>query len=125
MVKIIVDYLLAQPLSSLIWGVGSTLFFIYAFYLLWTLHRNPNYKNFNLTHLVMTDDLSRISGSRARILVAFIVASWGYIHLVLTEKLTEWYLAAYLAAFVADRISSRIINKKEDTTENDTDTPTS
>ncbi len=69
--------------------------------------------HFNKTHPFSVVKLTfydgeNVSASTARLNGAFLVTSWAFIWLTLSDKLTEWYVAAFLTAWVVDRVNSRM-----------------
>ena len=66
------------------------------------------------------DATGKTSMGRVALFVALVVSSWGFIVLVVTERLTEWFFVAYLGAFVLNGVGSKLADKgKQDDTKPD------
>lgn len=53
------------------------------------------------------DVTGKLSDSKVRLNIAFIVTSWAFIYLTMSDHLTEWYVTVFLTAWVTDRIFAR------------------
>jgi hypothetical protein len=71
--------------------------------------RNPA----SLLQLVVEARTGRISLSRVGQLVALIVSSWGFVALVKTDKLTEWYFTSYMLAWAGSRLASQYLDGRK------------
>ena len=71
------------------------------------VHRSDKYKNIDLMDLLIDSDSNKLSDSKFRLNMAFVLTSFVLIYLTLNGKLTEWYVTAFLGAWVVDRWSSR------------------
>ena len=61
--------------------------------------------------LVMEDD--KLSESKFIRFFTWIVSTWGFIYLIASHNLTEWYFIGYMSAWVANALfDSRKNNKK-------------
>lgn len=80
---------------------------------LWLYNLNRDEKS-----LIDLLDLITINGKLSdRKLIRFstwLVSSWGFIYLIVTDSLTEWYFAFYMGAWVANALISNSINKDRD-----------
>ena len=65
---------------------------------------------FNLGE-AFVDANGKTSMSRVALFVALVISSWGFIVLVVTEHLTEWFFVAYLGAFVLNGVGSKLADK--------------
>ena len=43
---------------------------------------------------------------------AFMVSSWGFIHLVITANLSEWYYATYMIAWTGTSLLNKMIEQR-------------
>lgn len=43
---------------------------------------------------------------------AFMISTWGFVHLVVYNNLTEWYYTSYMIAWAGTRVATYWINKK-------------
>lgn len=77
---------------------------------LWRLHRGPS--NYDLVQLIAEPDGSRLSLSRIGQLVALGVSSWGFVSLVMADRLTEWYYGTYMIAWTGTAIATRILSAR-------------
>lgn len=71
----------------------------------WKANRDPN-SPLNFIDL-LTDASGKIGGSKMRLNLAFILASWVVVYSTIKGDLSEWLFGAYIAAFVFDRMSAR------------------
>lgn len=85
-------------------GVAMAFTIIYG---LWKAHTNPQYDTINLLDLMLDHDTHRLSDSKFRLNIAFILTSFVLIYLTLNGKLSEWYVTSFLGAWVIDRWGSR------------------
>lgn len=100
----IIDFFLQTPKAAWIaFSLCSLVMFTVA---LVAAHFNKT-TEFSVVKLTFYDN-GNISASTARLNGAFLVTAWAFIWLTLSDKLTEWYVAAFLTAWVVDKINSRI-----------------
>lgn len=66
--------------------------------------------NIVISDLVCID--GRISESKLARFGAFIISSWAFVFLIITEQMTEWFFMGYMAAWVSNAIFSKYIDKK-------------
>ena len=59
-----------------------------------------------------SDSSGKTSMGRITIFGAFIVATWGFVMLILADKMTEWYFTAYMTAFVVNAVGSKALEPK-------------
>lgn len=71
----------------------------------WKANRDPN-SPLNFADL-LTDSTGKIGGSKMRLNLAFLLASWVVIYSTIKGNLSEWLYGAYIAAFVFDRMNAR------------------
>ena len=76
---------------------------------LWNIHTNPKYP-FKLTDLFVEDN--KLSERKVARFGAFVISSWTFIYLSLTQQLTEWYFLGYMGAWVANAIISKHVDNK-------------
>ena len=55
----------------------------------------------------------KTSMARICVFVALSVSTWGFVVLVQTGKLSEWYFTAYMGAFVLNGLGSKWLDSKE------------
>jgi hypothetical protein len=88
--------------------------------IIYRLHTSENSKFF-FDHL-LTDDEDKASTSKIATLVALVVSTWAFIHLTLTNALTEWFFIGYIGAWVLNRSISKwtdVHKTESSTTSND------
>lgn len=71
----------------------------------WKANRDPA-SPLNFVDL-LTDASGKIGGSKMRLNLAFLLASWVVVYSTIKGDLSEWLFGAYIAAFVFDRMSAR------------------
>lgn len=102
----ITKYEIDNPINFM-WLVATLTLLLLFIAIIWKIHRNSSYKNFNLGSLFLNESNTKMDDSKTRLNVAFLLTSWVLIHLAILDKLSEWYVAGYLAAWVYDRANSR------------------
>ena len=98
----VIDYLLVHDITAgeVILNTLLVLFGSVVAYSFWQMHKgNGRYKNFNLVHLVTSND-GFPDGAKCVEIGVFLLMSWGFIVQVTQTKLAEWYVIAYVGAFV-------------------------
>jgi hypothetical protein len=98
-----------------LWAVFS--FFIVAALVISAIRAHLSDENsFDLFKLFAIDSSTKLlSDSKARLNSAFLITSWAFVYLTLSDKLTEWYVAVFLTAWVSDRVAARL-QKPSDST---------
>lgn len=88
----------ADVVMDVVLAIGGVMIFVS----LWRAHKangQSKYKDFNLLDLVATPQ-GGIDRPAFQETVVFVVMTWGFITLVVTGRLTEWYAGIYTAIFV-------------------------
>lgn len=49
---------------------------------------------------------------------AFVVSTWAFVYLVVTNGMTEWYFVGYMTAWVGNALFSKYMNDRERNSEN-------
>ena len=65
---------------------------------------------FNFDDLLL-DSTGKSSSSQVAIIVSLVLSSWAFVHLTLTNHLTEWFFMGYMGVWVLNKG----INKWQDT----------
>lgn len=100
----VISYLVQNPKA--LWVIASAIWLVVVMVSIVLAHYNKEHP-FNAINLVFYDSNGKLSDSKARLNGAFIITGWAFVYLTLTDKLTEWYVAAFLTAWVLDRYNSR------------------
>lgn len=74
------------------------------------IHRSNN--SASLADLV-TDKTGRMQLSKVGQLAALVVSTWGFVHLTLAYKLTEWYFTAYMFAWAGANLAAKWMDKQK------------
>lgn len=61
----------------------------------------------SLSDLVAESSTGKLSLSKVGQLAALVVSTWGFVHLTLAYKLTEWYFTAYMLAWAGTNLMSK------------------
>lgn len=89
-----------------LWGLVSFLIFIVVSIAIVRIHLSSN--NFDLIQLFAYDQTTgKLSDSKVRLNIAFLISCWAFVYLVMDGKFTEWYFFGFMGAWVTDRIFSR------------------
>ena len=72
---------------------------------------------FNLADAFL-DDNGKTNMTHVLMFGAWIIASWAMVAMVVSDQLTEWFLAGYLGAFVLNSIGRKFAEKKQDAPNN-------
>ena len=54
----------------------------------------------------------KISETKLARFGAFVISSWAFVFLIITEQMTEWFFFGYMAAWVSNAIFSKYLDKK-------------
>ena len=79
----------------------------------WTmivLHRNPN-DSFDMKDLVGRE--GKLDEKKFTRFGAWVVSTWGFVYLIVNDKLSEWYFIGYMGAWVANAILDKYASSKE------------
>lgn len=71
-------------------------------------HRDPNSK-FDLRDLICYR--GELNQGKFMRFGAWIISTWGFVYLVLDQKLTEWYFAGYMAAWAGNALISKYLDR--------------
>jgi hypothetical protein len=89
-----------------LWAIASFLGFITAVITIIKIHLSSH--KFDLVQLFAFDQQTgKLSDSKVRLNIAFIISCWAFVYLVMDGKFTEWYFFGFMGAWVTDRIFSR------------------
>ena len=64
---------------------------------------------FNLTDAI-TGDNGRVSLSKLTQGGAFLFTAWGFVHIIILDKMTEWYYGTFMIAWAGTAVLSRLSN---------------
>lgn len=73
-----------------------------------TLQRNPD-DSFDIKDLVGYD--GKLDEKKFTRFGAWVVSTWGFVYLIVNDKLSEWYFIGYMGAWVANVILDKFANK--------------
>lgn len=79
--------------------------------LLFLLSAQRRSKTFSLIDLV-TGDNGRVSMSKFGQCGAFVISSWGFVFLVETGSLSEWYYGTYMVAWTGTSLLNKMIDQR-------------
>lgn len=79
--------------------------------LLFLLSAQRRSKTFSLLDLV-TGDNGRVSMSKFGQCGAFVISSWGFVFLVESGSLSEWYYATYMVAWTGTSLLNKMIDQR-------------
>lgn len=92
-------------------GMGGLLaiviFFLIVILLVW--HKDSKSK-IDLKDLICKDN--KIDEKKFTRLGAWIVSTWGFVYLILSNKFTEWYFTGYMAIWVGNAIVDKYLTNK-------------
>lgn len=74
------------------------------------MHRNPH-DTFDIKDLVSKD--GKLDEKKFTRFGAWVVSTWGFVYLLVSDKLSEWYFIGYMGAWVANAIFDKYVNRKE------------
>ena len=77
---------------------------------LWNFHRDKANK-VDLKDLICHE--GQINEAKFCRFGAFVVSTWGFVYLVLTAKLGEWYFAGYMAAWAGNALLGKYLEIKK------------
>lgn len=94
-----------KPEHAFMWFLLLILLFTFLS-IMWTYHKNRN-NNINIMDLVSVD--GKLDESKFNRFIAFVVSTWGFIWLLTTSQLKEWFFMAYMAAWVGNALFNRYL----------------
>ncbi len=98
-----------KPEHMFMWFLLLVLLFTFIS-LMWTYHKSKG-NNINIMDLVSVD--GRLDESKFNRFIAFVVSTWGFIWLLTTSQLKEWFFMAYMAAWVGNALFNRYLRIKD------------
>ena len=75
------------------------------------MHRNPH-DSFDIKDLVSKD--GKLDEKKFTRFGAWVVSTWGFVYLLVSDKLSEWYFIGYMGAWVANAIFDKYVNKTKE-----------
>lgn len=72
----------------------------------WSWHRNAG-MSFDLSQVLVDSVTGKISIEKVGFMVALAISTWGFVTLILRDKMTEWYFTAFLSVFALARLGSQ------------------
>jgi hypothetical protein len=99
------------PMNVSVAVLGLTMLLVLLLAFSW--HRDAGV-NFDLRQCVIDSTTGKISVEKVAFMSALTVSTWGFVTLILTEKMTEFYFAGYIGAFGAARFASQYLSVKKD-----------
>ena len=75
------------------------------------MHRNPD-DAFDIKDLVSKD--GKLDEKKFTRFGAWVVSTWGFVYLIVNDKLSEWYFIGYMGAWVANAILDKFANKNKE-----------
>ena len=79
----------------------------------WAWHRDSS-NDFHLQQVLVDNVSGKISIEKVGYMTALAIGTWGFVTLILHDKMTEWYAGLYLGAFVFGRLGSSWLSIKKD-----------
>ena len=98
-----------KPEHMFMWVLLLALLFTFLS-IIWTYHKSKG-NNINMMDLVSVD--GRLDESKFNRFIAFVVSTWGFIWLLTTNQLKEWFFMAYMAAWVGNALFNRYLRIKD------------
>lgn len=98
-----------KPEHMFMWFLLLILLFMFLS-IMWTYHKNKG-NNINIMDLVSVD--GRLDESKFNRFIAFVVSTWGFIWLLTTSQLKEWFFMAYMAAWVGNALFNRYLRIRD------------
>ena len=90
----------------------AILAFIMIFCTFYLYRLNEDQRNtINIMDLVTTN--GRLNERKFTRFITWIVSTWGFIYLIASQNLTEWYFIGYMSAWVANALIGKAIHDKE------------
>lgn len=74
------------------------------------VHLDPDSK-IDLEDIVLTDD--KVDEKKLARFGAWVVSTWGFVYLIVSSQLTEWYFIGYIGVWVTNAIFDRYMNEKK------------
>jgi len=99
-----------KPEHMFMWFLLLSLLFMFLS-IMWTYHKNKS-NNINIMDLVSID--GKLDESKFNRFIAFVVSTWGFIWLLTTSQLKEWFFMAYMAAWVGNALFNRYLRIRAD-----------
>lgn len=87
--------------------LGIVVFFLLVILYLW--HKDSKSK-IDLKDLICKDN--KLDEKKFTRLGAWIVSTWGFVYLILSNKFTEWYFTGYMAIWVGNAIVDKYLSSK-------------
>lgn len=88
----------AMPLTSLL------LFLMLVGFFLVLLYAQFKHDGFDLRELLCIE--GKVSLEKTATAVAMVISSWGFVTLIVSNKMTEWYFVAYMVSWAGLRVLS-------------------
>lgn len=98
-----------KPEHMFMWFLLLALLFTFLS-IVWTYHKNKGSK-IDMIDLVCVD--GKLDESKFNRFIAFVVSTWGFIWLLTTSQLKEWFFMAYMAAWVGNALFNRYLRIKD------------
>lgn len=89
--------------------LGVVVFFLIALLIVW--HKDSR-SRIDLKDLICKDN--RLDEKKFTRLGAWIVSTWGFVYLILSNKFTEWYFTGYMAIWVGNAIVDKYLTTRND-----------
>lgn len=88
-----------------------TLFILTGLVTFYKIQSSKEYENFNCIDLITTKD-KHIDRPALMEFSVFVVMTWGFVIMVMRDKIQEWYVAMYVGAFVFRALHSAYLKSK-------------
>lgn len=75
-------------------------------------HRDEKFQG-TLWDLV-SDKKDHLSVFQLGVITALLISSWGFVVLILSDKMTEWYFTIYMTVLVVGKLANNAISVKND-----------
>ena len=81
--------------------------------ILFSWHRTDNV-TFDLRYLIVDSNTEKASLMKIGQGCALVVSTWGFIVLISTEKMTEWYFTLYMTIWAGANLANKWIEQKKE-----------
>lgn len=76
--------------------------------MLWAFHRDQN-SDLDLRDLICYR--GQLNQGKFMRFGAWIISTWGFVYLIMDQKLSEWYFAGYMAAWAGNALISKYLDR--------------
>lgn len=113
-IRQMIEWLAAIPAIHVMYSI-LCLIVVATIFIIFLLNKDHNSK-ISFTDLITQD--GRLSERKLIRFCTWIISSWGFIYLIVTEHLTEWYYLGYMGAWVANALLDKALQKQNNNYQN-------